>query len=80
MPTPLPPADLLEFGRATGTTPDEPDDFGSREWLATNGIGGYAAGTIAGQLERRYHGLLVAALVPPLGRTMLVAICEETAA
>lgn len=37
----------------------------SREWLVTNGIGGYASGTVAGMLTRRYHGLLVAALNPP---------------
>src|SRR5215470_11331818 len=50
-----------------------------REWLVTNGIGGFASGTIAGLLTRRYHGLLVAALKPPLGRTLLVATLEETA-
>ena len=50
----------------------------TREWLVTNGIGGYAAGTIAGVLSRRYHGLLVAALTPPLGRTLLVAKLDET--
>ena len=46
---------------------------GSREWLVTNGIGGYAAGTVTGVPTRRYHGLLVAALQPPLGRTLLAA-------
>jgi len=51
----------------------------SREWLVTNGIGGYAYGTIAGHETRSYHGLLVAALQPPLGRTLLVAKLEETA-
>lgn len=51
---------------------------GTREWLVTNGIGGYAAGTVAGLLSRRYHGLLVAALTPPLGRTLLVAKLDET--
>ncbi len=50
-----------------------------REWLVTNGIGGYASGTVAGLLTRRYHGLLVAALKPPLGRTLLVAKVDETA-
>lgn len=50
-----------------------------REWLVTNGIGGYACGTIAGLLTRRYHGLLIAALDPPLGRTLLLAKIEETA-
>ncbi len=51
----------------------------SREWLVTNGLGGYASGTIAGLLTRRYHGVLVAALRPPLGRTLLVAKLDETA-
>ncbi len=50
----------------------------SREWLVTNGIGGFASGTVAGLLTRRYHGLLVAALTPPLGRTVLVAKLEES--
>ena len=51
----------------------------SREWLVTNGIGGYASGTIAGSTARRYHGLLIAALQPPLGRTQLVAWVDEIA-
>ena len=41
-----------------------------REWLVTNGIGGFAMGTVPGVLTRRYHGLLIAALEPPLGRTL----------
>jgi hypothetical protein len=49
----------------------------SREWLCTNGIGGFASGTVPGILTRRYHGLLVAALKPPLGRTLLVAKVDE---
>src|SRR5713226_2686094 len=48
-----------------------------REWLCTNGIGGFASGTIAGSLARRYHGLLVAALAPPLGRTLVATKLEE---
>ncbi|UCG23942.1 MAG: glycogen debranching enzyme family protein [Chloroflexota bacterium] len=52
---------------------------GSREWLVTNGIGGYASGTVAGHLTRRYHGYLMAALDPPLGRTLLLAKLDETA-
>lgn len=51
-----------------------------REWLATNGIGGFAMGTIAGTLTRRYHGLLIAALKPPLGRTLMLAKVDETVA
>jgi len=50
----------------------------AREWLVTNGIGGYALGTIAGTLTRRYHGLLVAALKPPLGRTLMLAKLDDT--
>ncbi len=49
----------------------------SREWLVTNGIGGYASGTIGGALTRRYHGLLVATLNPPLGRTLLLTKIDE---
>lgn len=48
-----------------------------REWLVTNGIGGFASGTVSGNLTRRYHGLLIAALNPPVGRTQLVAKVEE---
>src|SRR5512141_1402756 len=42
-----------------------------REWLVTNGLGGYASGTVAGVNTRRYHGLLVASLPAPLGRMMM---------
>lgn len=49
------------------------------EWLVTNGIGGYASGTIAGVLTRRYHGLLVAAIEPPAKRNLLVAKFDDTA-
>lgn len=52
----------------------------SREWLVTNGIGGYACGTVAGLLSRHYHGLLVAALKPPLERTLLLSKLDETVA
>jgi predicted glycogen debranching enzyme len=50
----------------------------SREWLVTNGLGGYASGTVAGTTTRRYHGLLVAALQPPVKRTMLVNGLDES--
>ena len=42
------------------------------EWLVTNGLGGYASGTVSGVATRRYHGLLIAALPAPLGRTMML--------
>ncbi|MEO0455291.1 MAG: amylo-alpha-1,6-glucosidase [Cyanobacteria bacterium P01_A01_bin.114] len=48
-----------------------------REWLVTNGIGGYACGSISGVLTRHYHGLLVAALKPPLERTLLLTKLDE---
>jgi predicted glycogen debranching enzyme len=48
-----------------------------REWLVTNGLGGYASGTVSGVNTRRYHGLLVAALNPPVQRMVLVAGLEE---
>ena len=43
-----------------------------REWLVTNGLGGYASGTLDGLLTRRYHGLLIAALPNPFGRFMML--------
>ena len=67
---------MLDFGRGICT---DLRLSGKREWLVTNGIGGYASGTIAGLLTRRYHGLLVAALQPPLGRTLLLTKLDETA-
>src|SRR6266567_3502370 len=49
----------------------------NHEWLVTNGLGGYAAGSIAGATTRSYHGLLVAALRPPVERTILVTKIDE---
>jgi len=64
----------VQFGRETCGDLDAAE---SREWLVTNGIGGFASGTVAGSSTRRYHGLLIAALQPPLGRTQLVAGMDE---
>jgi len=72
--TPVPSVSL-DFGR------DVVNDLAAaekHEWLITNGIGGYASGTIAGSLGRCYHGLLIAALQPPLGRTLLVTKLDDT--
>jgi predicted glycogen debranching enzyme len=67
---------MLDFGREVcGYRPLAE----RREWLVTNGIGGYACGTVAGLLTRRYHGLLIAALDPPLGRTLLLTKLDEIA-
>ncbi len=49
-----------------------------REWLVTNGIGGYACGTVAGILTRHYHGLMIAALAPPNDRRLLLTKLDET--
>jgi predicted glycogen debranching enzyme len=65
---------VIEFGReTTGRLPAAE----SREWLCANGLGGFASGTVAGLRTRRYHGLLVAALNAPVGRTVLVSGLEE---
>jgi glycogen debranching enzyme len=50
----------------------------TREWLETNGLGGYAMSTATGENRRRYHGLLVAATRPPVGRAVLLSKLEET--
>ena len=55
----------------------DPEPLLNREWLVTNGLGGYASGTVAGVATRRYHGLLVAALPAPLGRTMMLSHLSE---
>src|SRR5678815_3227808 len=50
----------------------------SREWLETNGIGGFSSSTVLGLNTRRYHGLLTAATKPPVGRLVLLSKLEET--
>ena len=49
-----------------------------REWWIANGLAGYAAGTIAGSLTRRYHGLLIAPVASPLGRRLILAKADAT--
>jgi predicted glycogen debranching enzyme len=56
---------------------DDPEALVTREWLVTNGLGGYASGTVAGVMTRRYHGLLIAALSAPLGRTVMLSHVAE---
>lgn len=56
---------------------DPPGQLVAREWLVTNGLGGYSSGTIGGTCSRRFHGKLVAALPAPLGRTMMLNHLEE---
>ena len=50
----------------------------SREWLETNGLGGFASSTLMGLNTRRYHGLLTASTTPPTGRVLLLSKLEET--
>jgi predicted glycogen debranching enzyme len=59
------------------SAPFSDDALLSHEWLVTNGLGGYAAGTLCGAATRRYHGLLIAALPAPLGRIMMLNHLSE---
>jgi predicted glycogen debranching enzyme len=56
---------------------EHPERLLTREWLVTNGLGGYASGSIAGVATRRYHGLLIAALPTPIGRTVMLSNMGE---
>ena len=57
--------------------PHDPEHLLTREWLVTNGLGGYASGSVAGMATRRYHGLLIAALPTPIGRTVMLSHLGE---
>src|SRR6476660_3286653 len=59
----------IELTRARG---EDARQLLRREWLATNGLGGYASGTISGSVTWRYHGLLIAALPAPFGRMVML--------
>jgi len=61
---------MVRFGRAICGDLEQAE---RREWWLANGLGGYAAGTVAGSLTRRYHGLLIAPVEPPLGRRLVWA-------
>jgi predicted glycogen debranching enzyme len=50
----------------------QPELLAAKEWLVTNGLGGYASGTLAGVITRGFHGYLIAALPTPLGRVMML--------
>jgi predicted glycogen debranching enzyme len=63
--------------RYTHRAGDENDPLLSREWLVTNGLGGYASGTVGGIATRRFHGVLIAALPAPHGRTMMLNRLQE---
>ncbi len=60
-----------------GRSADDGSGAETREWLVTNGLGGYASGTVSTVMTRRYHGLLIAALPAPLGRTYMLSHLDE---
>ncbi|GAB3645280.1 amylo-alpha-1,6-glucosidase [Ramlibacter alkalitolerans] len=60
-----------------GGNSEPPERLLTREWLVTNGLGGYASGSVAGVATRRYHGLLIAALPTPIGRTVMLSHLGE---
>ncbi|MEO6206913.1 MAG: amylo-alpha-1,6-glucosidase [Candidatus Limnocylindrales bacterium] len=56
---------------------DDPNRSTSQEWLVTNGLGGYAMGTVGGVATRSYHGFLIVARKPPVDRSVIVAGLTE---
>lgn len=64
----------MEFGKANWRTFEQGIQ---KEWLLTNGIGGFASSTVIGANTRRYHGLLVASLRPPVSRHLLLSKIDE---
>ncbi len=66
---------MTELVREVAVTPAEA--LVTREWLVTNGLGGYASGTLGGKPTRRYHGILIAALPNPAGRVMMLNFVGE---
>src|ERR1700686_2856431 len=64
-------ADLIRVLPKRELRDPESDPHLNEEWLVTNGLGGYASGTVSGAITRKYHGLLVAALPAPLGRVVM---------
>src|SRR5687768_6751244 len=71
------PLGLVRRVRFDPTQLEDPTRLLNREWLVTNGLGGYASGTLAGVITRRYHGLLIAGLAAPLGRLVMVSQLGE---
>jgi len=68
----LPPAIVFDW-----TGEGDPAFLRDREWLVTNGLGGYASGTLLGIGTRRYHGLFVPNLVEPKGRHIMISRFDE---
>src|SRR5262247_2548903 len=66
---------MIQFGREICGNLEEAT---KREWLETNGLGGFASSTVIGLNTRRYHALLTAATKPPVGRIVMLSKLEET--
>jgi predicted glycogen debranching enzyme len=66
---------LMRHAWTAGKSDEE--SLSNREWLVTNGLGGYASGPLAGPNTRRYHGLLIANLPAPLGRMLILNHLSE---
>jgi len=74
----LPPATIRRIAWPPVADPErDPEAPVTREWLVTNGLGGYASGTVAGVITRRYHGVLISALPAPLGRIVMLSHVAE---
>ena len=54
------------------------EDGIQKEWLITNGLGGYSSSTVIGINTRKYHGLLIAPLVPPARRSLILSKIDES--
>lgn len=67
----------MERIRLTGPSLHNENEISRREWLITNGIGGFAGSSLVGANTRGYHGVLIAALRPPLERMLLVSKLDE---
>ena len=65
----------MRFGKADWSSWDRGIE---KEWFLTNGIGGFASSTVTGGNSRRYHGLLTAALKPPIQRHLILSQLHET--
>jgi predicted glycogen debranching enzyme len=65
---------MIQFNQETC---GNPSSALTREWLETNGLGGFSSSTITGLNTRRYHGLLIAATKPPIGRILMLSKLEE---
>src|SRR5208283_5861889 len=72
-------ADLIRVLHKPEVRDPDSDPHLREEWLVTNGLGGYASGTVTGAITRRYHGLLIAALPNPPGRRVVYTGAEELA-